>query len=446
MNLESFAVFGFNSKINYVQDCIINITINFSTVNSALICISCDVQIDNSTLIFIANGTFVSGIMQEAQNTIIIVNTNISYRFSSQQSAGIVNRIVNPIQKSSIDKTKLSGFNYVQSQYNGFISSYVNVSTTITLISFITCVDSLIVGQNSITLTVVGTVNAACNLVCQNHYVYGLCLDNLQNGEIVNDKYICKFPFEFNSQTCQCAFGYIFNSTNCVNVLNQIYLLNQELDSKISIIDAKIDTEKQFMLTQLQNNFSQLSSWLQGNNTQLQTRIQSNYTQQYNNLQSNYTSLENLIKSQFVNQQNILINNVTQLSQYIALNNSLLQNYIKGNFTQISQTIQANNILVEQSIINNVTSLNSLIAYNFGLTNSYISGNYSKADASLTTAQQTINTNINNVQNQIQAKITNNQASADSKVSTIQASMNTRISELLTTINTIYLPRVEYKC
>ncbi|CAL6072255.1 Hypothetical_protein [Hexamita inflata] len=93
MNVNSFALFGLNVNSQFIKDSILNVTLQFQVFVGALVCIICDVQVYNASLVFIAFGQQVSAMVIEVQSTVQIELTFVQYRIQSQNSSGLVNVI-----------------------------------------------------------------------------------------------------------------------------------------------------------------------------------------------------------------------------------------------------------------------------------------------------------------------------------------------------------------
>ncbi|CAL6084108.1 Hypothetical_protein [Hexamita inflata] len=441
LDLDTFAVFGFNIQTKNIFDSVINVTINFSTVTSALICIQCDVQIESSVLVFIANGSCLSGILSYSQNRLIIQKSAIQFRFSTIQAAGIVIRAEPSI--FTLSDTNISGFNYKQSEISGLIASENNAH--LTLNNILICTQMSVFGSLSKNIVITGII-LNCITVCQSKfYVYGICLQQLEFGTL-NKILECVHPFIFNGVGCQCDNGYLLNGSMCVNVLDELFDLDMELNQKISNLQDKITQDNIIIQEYIVGNYTQLHQYVQDSDLIIQSRIISNFSLQQQYLQNNYSTLENMIKNQFSNQQLVMMNNINILANNIVSSTNLLQSYINGNYSQQSTQITANYILIEKSIISNVTSLNNLISNNYITTNNNIIYNFSKADSNLQSATVVIDQKMNIIQNQLSNQIIGYQQYSDNRVITTQQYIVNQINSLLAQVQNIYLKKVDYKC
>ncbi|CAL6033866.1 Hypothetical_protein [Hexamita inflata] len=143
INVHTFALFGLNgNNQQVVMDSLINVTLKFEVLRSGLLCIQCDVTIKNSTLVYVASGQQISGLIIQALTSVIVEFSFIQFRISSLNSSGIVNVIDNNIT-FLVSDTKLSGANMMYSEDNGYISSKALVNITLELSQFTVCVNNI---------------------------------------------------------------------------------------------------------------------------------------------------------------------------------------------------------------------------------------------------------------------------------------------------------------
>ncbi|CAL6110216.1 autotransporter-associated_beta strand repeat-containing protein [Hexamita inflata] len=313
-HVNVFAVFGFNIvEAQKVIDSNISILINFEVITGALLCISCDIQVYNSTLVFQASGRQISGVMIQSISNIQLVSTSLQFRFNSSQTSGIVNMVNSSLDKFELSACKLIGTNLQSSENNGYISSSVFQSFTLTLNSVQVCVNGTNrTGANSSSFVQIGTTDPRCDICQTGSVVYGLCLQELHFGTLHDGMLQCIFPFEFVNEECRCAQGFLLNVSACIHLVTML-----------GIQSSLNNSYNETIIQSIQQNLSEIATKQNIVNTQL----------------DNY------------------ILNILNISQYIHINDTLLDNNIINNMTLLrSQLIQ-----IQQQIDNNYSSQNIII-------------------------------------------------------------------------------------
>ncbi|CAL6012753.1 Hypothetical_protein [Hexamita inflata] len=125
----------------YIIDSNIFVTINYSIQSGALICLQCDLIAKTSELQFIAHGLQLSALILLFQSKIQMFNVNISYRFSSKQTSGIVSEIEQNVLQFQIEQCIITGYNFIYSENNGYLCSYASVDVIIQLNALTVCSD-----------------------------------------------------------------------------------------------------------------------------------------------------------------------------------------------------------------------------------------------------------------------------------------------------------------
>ncbi|CAL6089899.1 Hypothetical_protein [Hexamita inflata] len=381
------------------------VKINYSILTGALLCLECDIVIKHSDLQFIANGLQLSALILKSKETILIENTNISYRFSSNSSSGIVNQILNNIQAFSINNVVLTGYNDIQSALNGYLCSKVDVDIDILLNSMNICVDKQTqrVGQTQNLVQISNQESLQCIQVCNNNqYVtYGLCQQMIQFSTLLsNNTVMCIYPFEFNSilNECTCSQGYYLNITVCVNLVQEL----TQIISNMSILDLQMHSEITNVNIELKQMIYNLEDDIQSNISNLSEILVESYANLKQDINTTNGTLHENINSLRINFQQSLkqSNDLNSMTQTIIQNfrnesiynssvlNSKLNNinwlidnnqmYIKSNFTQTQ---------------NQINDLKSLIGLSFD-----------KVDTTLIQLKSDIsntNSSINNLNNQV---------------------------------------------
>ncbi|CAL6053062.1 Hypothetical_protein [Hexamita inflata] len=307
-NVDVFAVFGFNVKDNQtILNSLINITLQFPVVSGSLICIVCDIQVYNSSFIFIASGKQVSAIMIESQGICELVLTNIQFRFNSSQSSGLINVINSTLKEFSLIQCKIIGSNLLQNVNNGYISSSLLLNATLNITQLYICVNSTPqVGYiaNATIKQLGSTPESRCD-ICQSGTVsYGICVDDLQFAQLKNGTLQCVYPFEYVNDQCQCAYGFMLNISVCIDLI-------KEISNRASTQDDQYST-----IVQMQQNIASMISNQVIVNKNLDQSILSNATATNASIKQNVVILE----------QNIINNKTAFETRMTGINTTLITN------------------------------------------------------------------------------------------------------------------------
>ncbi|CAL5982555.1 Hypothetical_protein [Hexamita inflata] len=365
-HVNVFAVFGFNIvEAQKVIDSNISILINFEVIIGALLCISCDIQVYNSTLVFQASGRQISGVMIQSISNIQLVSTSLQFRFNSSQTSGIVNMVNSSLDKFELSACKLIGTNLQSSENNGYISSSVFQSFTLTLNSVQVCVNGTNrTGANSSSFVQIGTTDPRCDICQTGSVVYGLCLQELHFGTLHDGMLQCIFPFEFVNDECRCAQGFLLNVSTCINIMdnllsnfdsnnNSYVLLLQQLENNITQQIDYQDRQYEMLDQNIYKNSSLIYNQILNNSNTFDQQLLNNITQIYNDIllqnkyiQDNSTGFNNIIQ-----QLNIQINSINQSSlQCNSNNSSIIINNSTNNYTLNTQNNISNNIYTNITI------------------------------------------------------------------------------------------------
>ncbi|CAL5982091.1 Conserved_hypothetical protein [Hexamita inflata] len=354
-DVNSFAVFGFNSNNQQLSNSLLNVTIQLQVITGALICIQCNVSVQNSTLIFIAQGIQISGIMIQSISRISLISTTLQQRFQSEQSSGIINLIKNSIEIFQISQCKIIGTNLIESNNNGYIASQIQILTQLQLDELLVCVNNTLnVGVNSISIVQNNLETKKCDVCSLGSVVYGLCLDTLLNGQVENQLLQCVYPFLFNESVCICADGYILNQSECVGIIQIISTLSNELQNmeftnqnQLQVMQQTIvDTQnQQSILTQ---NISVLSYKMQTISQQLSQSLLDAQTELQLEIDQNYNTLDARIFQNVSMMKQALYNSAIYLEQAIIQNHSISEH-----------NLQQNTSVLDQRIYNNISQLNA---------------------------------------------------------------------------------------
>ncbi|CAL6006185.1 Conserved_hypothetical protein [Hexamita inflata] len=369
--VKIFAVFGFNRNVVQLNNVSINITIDVVVVKSALICIKCQVILDSSSLILIATGQFLSGIALEAEQQISILDTSIQFRFSTSHGSGLVNTITKDIEMF-LQNSSITGTSLQESQYNGYIVSDLQVNLQLFVSSVQVCSELDQSGTIQFQLVASEPLIKNCSVCLNQFVVYGLCLNELQNGVSSGGLISCVFPFVYNESKCICSDGYELNGTFCVNTVQQMTILDIKENEATADLNQKISTLRQSVTDEIQS----LADWTRNEISSLDASLQEQIKYNISTLEgkTNLSILkqELLTNSSFNLLDQRLFNNITGTTLYmetqIISNTSLLNSSLLSQIQLSDQAVVANNTKMEQyvnttrnilelGIINNISAL-----------------------------------------------------------------------------------------
>ncbi|CAL5973175.1 BspA_family leucine-rich repeat surface protein [Hexamita inflata] len=424
--VSKFAVFGFNTNNQDITNSEICVTINYSILTGALICLQCDVSVSESQLIFTANGVYISALILKSLNYVKIAKTNISYRFSSNYSSGLINQVY-LLSKFEISTSVLTGYNFITSSFNGYLCSKLYDDISITVTSLQVCVlNTANFGDSTFKATLTDIEIITCSNICpsQQYVTYGICRSKLPFSSIVNDVVECTFPFIFNTQneTCYCDFGYYINNSYCVNVIDQFStiqknatMMQNELDYQIQLTEMQLKTAIVDLQLLIQTNISELKDTIHENNNLTNNNIISTNVSLHQNINmlraKNAQQFDDIYKQQ---ENNYLLqkDQITQARADISSTNQTL------NFRSNSTDQLINQVAEDLSNINITTKVQ------FNSLNTTISARFDTVDTSLVTT----NTKLSDLKTIIATRF--------DTVDTSLTNINTKMSDLKTTVNT----------
>ncbi|CAL5984878.1 Conserved_hypothetical protein [Hexamita inflata] len=335
MEVNTFALFGLNTFSQIVRDSIVSITIDFKVVVGALICLKCDVEVFNTTLLFIGSGMQISGVIIQALDSFRLQQTFIQFRLSSFNSSGLVNVLIQSLTNFSIVDCQLAGSNIQQGPHNGYITSRVEANQTLNISIFKVCVDATHrFGNTSAIIDIIGGDSVECEICGGLKVVYGICLEDLQHGQLIIGALRCVDPFQFVGSECVCAYGYLLNGSACVNILNAIQNMSSNIDNQQL---QQIEDE----ISELANQISVLNLSIHNssntfNTSQIEQYILGNYTQEDLHLHQNTKVLDQRI-----------YNNISNVNGNMStINNNISTIY--GNITDLKQIISTLNDIIQQ--------------------------------------------------------------------------------------------------
>ncbi|CAL5978979.1 Hypothetical_protein [Hexamita inflata] len=320
----------------------------FQVLTGALLCIECNVDVQRCNLVFVASGQQISGMIIEPIGSVAIQQSFVQFRISSMNSSGLTNVVNESSLKFVISQCKLAGSNLIQSASNGYIASAILAHISLNVTQFDICVDSTSrFGQNSVSVSMIGSETVKCDLCHDQSVVYGLCSEDLKFSENVNGMYQCPHPFEYVDNQCVCVTGYLLNNTKCIDVVEALNaignLIGSSSNNQIQLLEQKVDT--------IENSLILVDQSISSNISELENRILSNYSKSDNNLLINTSTLDNRIY------QNIsLVNNDILMKQIIAdsnlfSNTTVLDWRIFNNFSKLLNNMNNFKVYYNDSLL-----------------------------------------------------------------------------------------------
>ncbi|CAL5995587.1 Conserved_hypothetical protein [Hexamita inflata] len=337
-----------------VKESQINITLEFKVVQGALICAVCDLYVQNSSLIFVATGQKISGIMLEGLQYIEIQLTFIQFRITSKQSSGIVNLVNQSNLNLTITDSRLAGSNLLYSEYCGYIAVGVLSTITVSINTFYVCVNNISrFGYLNATVIDHGSETTRCDVCGIQTVVYGLCADQLVHATLVNGTLQCLFPFEFVDNQCVCVYGHLLNGSVCVNIIDEISSsakyptndteLEQMLQNITNIENLLIELDSSIL-----NNVSNFSGMLNSTYSNLEQYIINNFSLADTNLLTNTTAIDQRIFDNISSLVAVINSNISQLETFIVSNATTLDWRIFYNMSNLSTHIQNQTQIIQQ--------------------------------------------------------------------------------------------------
>ncbi|CAL6023499.1 Hypothetical_protein [Hexamita inflata] len=411
-----FAVFGFNIDNEAVFNCTINISINFKVVTAALICLKCNLMIDQCALSFTASGQYLSAVLISTDRTFNLQNSSVEYRFGSVQSSGIVNQINSTMTMFKISKVKLSGFDYINSTLNGYLICEVNTQTTLNITDLTVCTSTtLSVGAKNSYFTQVGAEISQCQNICPTgqKVTYGLCLSSLLLGELIisNNTQACVTPFKYDQEKCVCMDGFYLNVTFCFDLVQDLTTLDIDTISNFTAMDIKLNTNTSNIEARLISNFTQADQNLSRNTTNLDNGLNANITafnashdaltaQQAQNhldlnnrLAHNVSYIETQLKNNQSDQDAFWQQSINNLNTAFTNSKNYVEQQLKNNFSRMMTNLELNTTTLDSRSKNNFTTLTNT---------------FNALDAKVTTNQNNLNAASTQQQAYLEQQLVNN--------------------------------------
>ncbi|CAL6115451.1 Hypothetical_protein [Hexamita inflata] len=433
----------------------------------------CNIDIQKSQLQFVAHGVQISALILKSIDTVQISKVNISFRFHSNFSSGIINQINQSITRFTISSSVLTGFNNFSSVFNGYVCSKLFVDITVEINSFSVCIENTTrFGSSLFTATITQQETQTCTVCQANKFVtYGLCQQQPQFSILLlNSTVICEYPFVFDAllNICECSYGFFLNISFCVNVIQQFTItqnnatmLENSMRSEIQKTEMNLKTAFIGLEQLILNNISYLiqnmnnndliiidnvlntNSTVHKNINEMRTESSSNFHTITANIENKHAkattdlnSVNNTLHNKLNDQTNLIIdnqiyikNNFTankdQVSEFRTNVSSILQlidqhitnisNGLKDDLTNVNITLK--NIIDDQTNYMNSSNIN--IQSNFTAQKDQISNlkisidtRFSTIDSSLQSTNQKLNdikTQISDTKSAISSQISDSQ-------------------------------------
>ncbi|CAL6025242.1 Conserved_hypothetical protein [Hexamita inflata] len=271
-------------------------------------------------------------------------------------SSGLVNIVNQQINLTIVD-CKLSGSNFNESSYSGFIVSQIQQDfLSYQINNLFVCVSNIpALGNQSILIQF--NLKLECDLCGELHVVYGICQVDLLNGQLVDGILQCIYPFIFDNNQCICDQGYMLDQLNCVNIIQAIQNISNidsqmqqrviKVENAISELDQSILFNSSFLLQQLYSTQSVLESYILSNHSLTLAVLD-------NRIYGNATILSNYINTIQINLENYILQNLTILDWRIYNNISELNQ----NISRLENVVQYNLSALQQNFTNTIATLN----------------------------------------------------------------------------------------
>ncbi|CAL5975264.1 Conserved_hypothetical protein [Hexamita inflata] len=467
-SINIFAVFGFSDNNHVIEGGLINVSLNINVSQAALVCMQCQLSISNSQLVFIASGQVLSAVALQVHQEIQLLNTLVQYRFQSLQAAGIVSIISESIFTSLVN-VKLNGYNSEQSQNSGYFVSKLTTSTLFNIANFQVCAnEDNAIGSGIENLQLDGDILSNCQSSCYSgsFYSYGICVQQLQHGEMIDNTFVCIDPFEFDGQIAQCVCrnGYILNISYCIPIVISITNLDTTMHDLNSQTNMVIKQQKQYLEQMINGNISLLDQYLGNNVSILNATISQELEDVESNLINNVSMIQSYLKNNISDVQTMMASNRSMVESQVANNISQLQDKIYQNITDLNNTVQleiqqvgqsttqiasdllalksnVQQIVVDQNI-NNVNQQTQISALNFDVQSLQSSQLQLQSDlvysnSSLNTQIQSLNTQASHIDTKVVAlasQTTNQYNQQQAELSNLDQNLVHNISTLNSTI------------
>ncbi|CAL6104110.1 Hypothetical_protein [Hexamita inflata] len=193
-DLPSFALFGLSSQIS-VKNSQLAVKLPQHLAQGALICLDCDFDSTASVFTFQAHGLNVSGLILRGYNQLQIEASLIQFRLGGNDVGGLI--FESKTTSLSLSSCNISGY-ICNSQTNGSLINSVLDAVQISAQNVLICVnvkDKVGAGANLAQIT--GDITDNCELCGENFITYGICLETLDQGSLVDNQLVCQTGFVF---------------------------------------------------------------------------------------------------------------------------------------------------------------------------------------------------------------------------------------------------------
>ncbi|CAL5988520.1 Hypothetical_protein [Hexamita inflata] len=357
----TFAVFGLQVESQKITGTTINVTIDFSIVTGALVCLQCNLSVDSSTLVFSASGQKLSGIMTTAGLFFQVSKSLLQFRLNGIYQSGLVNSIQREMTAFALQDSRMTCYFYNDGDQTGNLAVEVGAKTVLLASGFSICsngIKDVAFASDPAFWTVSGSIGQNCITICESGFVtYGLCLMDLLNGVQSNGQASCQNNFKFDGKDCVCEAGYVLNGTVCVNLVGflsetgqNITNINDIIDSNILVLNNTINKEVSKAEQNIANNKSNLLTQIQINEQNLTARI----------LQMKLNG-EKTISDFIASLEANLQQNISTLQDKVVSDNIALNKQITDANTTFLETISSNEQLIDAHIKRNMTFIENML-------------------------------------------------------------------------------------
>ncbi|CAL5988564.1 Hypothetical_protein [Hexamita inflata] len=377
----TFAVFGLQVESQKITGTTINVTIDFSIVTGALVCLQCNLSVDSSTLVFSASGQKLSGIMTTAGLFFQVSKSLLQFRLNGLYQSGLVNSIQREMAAFALQDSRMTCYFYNDGDQTGNLVAEVGAKTVLLASGFSICsngIKDVASASDPAFWTVSGSIGQNCLTICESGFVtYGLCLMDLLNGVQSNGKASCQNSFEFDGKDCVCEAGYVLNGTVCVDLVGylsettqNITNIGQDLDANIIALNMllaqqlskayeNIKTNKSNLISKIQNNEIALNASILAIKYNAEKKINELISLLSANMNTNISLLLDQLNKNYTALTKQIIDNNSTLLSTISKNEQLIDDHIKRNFTTLQNSIPS----IQDVLNDSIATVNSTNKY-----------------------------------------------------------------------------------
>ncbi|CAL6008626.1 Hypothetical_protein [Hexamita inflata] len=355
-DVYSFAVFGINSANQSIIKSVINITILFYVTQGSLVCVQCNVQLQECILLFDARGQILSTIMLNSLDYLKVANSSVQFRLDGNSCSGLVYKITQQQYELNIYTSQLIGYSFKFNVLNGIIAAQLSHNISVSTSNLQICTN---INNSNIELNAL----FSCENICQNAIpVYGLCLKQLFNGQKVeNGTEICVFPFVFEGLVCVCEPDYVLNGSVCIQIVKQFNILEEYISRNISNINTVLTDKINYVQNETEQKLIELDTRMYSNVSQLLQIMQ-----QQNESTNEQLKLIKISISLVNDSANIQIN---QLKSDLQSTNATLSAQMNSNRNEIIQINSTFTSFAALAVKNNTDQNNAINSLNTTVSN-----------------------------------------------------------------------------